>query len=296
MSRYYLGQPVTIPITVKQRNVDGTYSLVDASTVTTVVKLANADGTTTTTGTYASPAHDSTGNYHQDVPVTDLTGLGHYQFAVTTTGPGSGVQVGDFDVFDPFEPALLPLQDAKDQLNIPQATATYDSELQAYIATIETSLEGATGGPLVNRVVTERGELDGTCTVLQAQQRPVVSVTSITPVATGIAADLSAGLDIDKGAGIIRALGGRTLGSSWDAAVTVVYVAGWGTVMPAAFNLAGRIILAHLWETQHGPSGRPGMGGEEVLLPGWGFAIPTRAVELLNGSQGGIPFRLEVFA
>ena len=45
MARYYLGQPVTIPITVKQRNVDGTYSLVDATTVTTVIKLADRKST-----------------------------------------------------------------------------------------------------------------------------------------------------------------------------------------------------------------------------------------------------------
>jgi hypothetical protein len=297
LSRYPLGQPVTIPITVKQRNTDGTYSLVDATTVTTVIKLAQADGTTTTTGTYTSPAHDGLGAYHQDVPVTDLTGLGHYQYAVTTTGPGAGVQSGDFDVFDPFEPALLPLQDGKSQLNIPATVTTYDTEIQDYIATIESSLEGETGGPLISRTVTERGELDGTCTVLQVQQRPLVSVTSITPVATGLAADLSAGLDLDKGAGIIRAIGGRTLAASWNAAVTVVYVAGWGTVMPAAFNIIARIILQHLWLTQHGPSARPSMGGEEtVLLPGWGFAVPRQAAELLNGSLGGIPFRLEVFA
>ncbi len=200
MARYPQGQPVTIPFTVQQRNTDGTYSLADAATATTLVKLAQADGTKTTTGTYSSPTHISLGKYQQDVPVADLTGLGHYQYTVTTTGSGAGVQPGDFDVFDPFEDALLPLQDAKDHLNW-NTTTTNDAEILSFIATIETSLEAATGGPLVSRVVTERAELDGTCTVLQLQQRPVVSVTSITPVATGVAADLSAGLDIDASAG-----------------------------------------------------------------------------------------------
>ncbi len=152
--RYPLGQPVTIPITVRQRNADGTYSLVTPATVTTVVKLANADGTTTTTGTYSSPANDGLGLYHQDVPVTDLTALGHYQFVVTTTGTGAGIQVGDFDVFDPFEVALLPLQDVKDELNIGQAETRYDSELQMFIATFESSLEDYIGGPAVNRTIT----------------------------------------------------------------------------------------------------------------------------------------------
>jgi hypothetical protein len=294
MARYPLGQPVRVSTTV--RDVTGT--LVNATTLTLVVKITGADGTKTITGTYASPVNDSTGLYHQDIPVTDLATVGHYQYAWTATGTGAGVSLpADFDVFDPFEDAFLPLQDGKDQLNIPQAVTTADAELAMYIATIESELEGSTGGPVVNRVVTERGELDGTCTVLQVQQRPLVSVTSITPVATGLAADLSAGLDLDKGAGIIRAIGGRTLAATWNAAVTTVYVAGWGTQVPAAFNLFGRIVLQHLWETQHGPSARPSMGGAElVTLPGWGFAIPARAAELLNGSQGGIPFRQEVFA
>jgi hypothetical protein len=67
--------------------------------------------------------------------------------------------------------------------------------------------------------------------------------------------------------------------------------------MPAAFNVAARIILQHLWETQHGPSARPSMGGEEtMIMPGWGFAIPNQAAELLIGGQGGIPFVCEAFA
>lgn len=293
MSRYPLGQPVTIPVTVRDR----TGALVDAGALTILVKITNADGTKTVTGTYPSPAHDSLGTYHQDIPVTDLTLTGHYQYTATATGTGAGVVPGDFDVYDPFEDALLPLQDAKLQLNIRASDGTaYDAELQDYIATIETSLEALTGGPLAARVVTERAELDGTGTVLQVQQRPVISVTSITPVATGIPADLSAGLDIDKSAGIIRALGGRTLGSSWNAGVTVVYPAGWVPV-PAAFGIAGRMILQHMWDTQHGPSARPSMGAAETVpVPGFGFAIPYQAAELLNGSQGGIPFRLEVFA
>src|SRR6266568_355947 len=142
MARYPQGQPFTIPITVKQRNTDGTYSLVDAGTVTTTIKLAAADGTLTTTGTYTSPAHDSTGNYHQDIPAADINAIGHYLYAVVTTGTGAGVIPGEFDVFDPFEQSVLPLQDAKDALNIPQAVTASDTEIAAYVATIESCLEG----------------------------------------------------------------------------------------------------------------------------------------------------------
>src|SRR5215470_9337443 len=163
MPRYPLGQPIRLPTTVRQANADGTPgSLIDAGALTLLVKIGQADGTWATTGTYSSPAHDSTGTYHQDIPVTDLVAVGHYQYTWTATGNGAGVSFGDFDVFDPFEQAVLPLQDAKDMLNIPQATTTYDAEIAGFVATIEASMEAMTGGPLINRSVTERAELDDT--------------------------------------------------------------------------------------------------------------------------------------
>jgi len=294
VARYPQGQPVRVSTTV--RDVSG--ALVNASALTLLVKLAAVDGTWTTTGTYASPANDSTGAYHQDIPVTDLATIGHYQYSWTATGTGAGVSMGEFDVFDPFETAILPLQDAKDALNIPQATTTSDSEILAYVATIESCIKRLTGGPVVNRAITERAELLGDYTVLLVRQRPLVSVTSIVSVASGQAVDISAGLDIDANAGTIR----RKLGYpfygpyfTWLPAMTVTYVAGWGTAVPAAFGAAARIILQNLWTTQRGPSPQPLMGEDMVSLPGFGFAIPNQAAELLDGSQNGMPFMAEAY-
>ena len=295
MARYPLNQPVRVSTMIR----DVTGALVNATTLTLVVKLSQADGTWLTTGTYASPVNDSAGNYHQDVPASDLASTGHYQYTWTAAGTAAGVSFGEFDVFDPFETAVLPLQDCKDMLNIPQSNTSSDAELLSFIATVETSLEGFTGGPLVNRTISERAELDGTYTVLQVRQRPLVSVTSIVSVASGQAIDISAGLDLDPNAGTIR----RKLGYpfygpyfQWLPAMTVTYVAGWGTSVPAAFNLAARIIVQHLWDTQHGPAVRPSMGGMDMVQPpGFGFAIPSRAVELLNGQVNGMPLRLEAF-
>src|SRR5258708_24613868 len=123
-------------------------------------------------------------------------------------------------------------------------------------------------------------------TVTPVRQRPLVSATSITP-ASGGAIDISAGLDLDANAGLIR----RKLGLpfygpffQWLPQVTVTYVAGWGTSVPAAFNLAARITVQHLWLTQHGPSAPPGMRGEATItLPGWGYSIPTMAADPLAG-------------
>lgn len=293
MARYPLGQPVTVPVTVRDR----TGALVDAGTLTVLVKIAQADGTQLTTGTYASPAHDSLGTYHQDIPVTDLTAIGHYQYTATSTGTGAGVVAGEFDVYDPFEVSVLPLQDAKDALNIPQATTTNDSEIQRLVATIESCMERYTGGPLVNKTITERAEMMSNQTVIAVRQRPLVSVTSIAS-ASGGNIDISAGLDLDQNAGLIR----RKLGLpfygpffSWLPACYPTYVAGWGTSVPAAFSSAAAIILQHLWQPQRGPALLPMGGDEMVTVPGFGFAIPDQAAELLDGSLNGIPFLVEAY-
>ena len=293
MSRYPQGQPVRVSTTV--RDVTGT--LVNATTLTLLVKLAQADGTQTVTGTYASPANDGTGLYHQDIPVTDLATTGHYQYTWTSTGTGAGVSLGEFDVFDPFETAILPMQDAKDALNIPQATTTSDAEIASYIATIKANLEKATGGPLVNKTITERSEMLSNQTVIPVRQRPLVSVTSVTS-ASGGAIDISGGLDLDVNAGLIR----RKLGLpfygpffTWLPQVSVVYVAGWGTSVPPSFNTFARIVLQHLWTSQRGPAALPMGGGEMVTVPGFGFAIPNMAAELLDGSFGGVPFLSQAY-
>jgi hypothetical protein len=293
VSRYPLNQPIRLSTTVR----DVTGALVNATALTLLVKIAVIDGTQSTTGTYATPANDSTGTYHQDIPVTDLAATGHYQYTWTATGTGAGVSFGEFDVFDPFETSVLPLQDAKDALNIPAATTTSDSEIAAYIATIGSCLERYTGGPLVNRTVVERTEMLSGQTVIVVRQRPLVSVTSIVSV-NGGAIDISAGLDLDVNAGTIRRkLGWPFYGPffMWLPQVTVTYVAGWGTTVPAAFGAAARIILQNLWSTQRGPSPQPLMGEDMTSLPGFGFAIPNQAAELLDGAQGGIPFLTEAY-
>lgn len=280
------------------KDVNG--NLVNAGALTLLVKLAQADGTQLTTGTYATPVNDSTGAYHQDIPVTDLAAAGHYQFAWTATGTGAGVSFGEFDVFDAMaETSILPLQDAKDALNIPASVTTSDTEIAAYVATIRSNLEKATGGPLVNKTITERSEMMSGQTVIPVRQRPLVSVTAITG-ASGGAIDISAGLDLDANAGLIR----RQLGLpfygpffSWLPMVNVTYVAGWGTSVPAAFNVFARIVLQNLWQSQRGPAViLPMTSGDMTTPPGFGFAVPNQAAELLSGgSQGGIPFISEAF-
>jgi hypothetical protein len=266
------GEGYRIPVTVQQRNLDGTYTLVDPGGIAGTLQLPDL------TTTSFTPTRDATGQYHADISPATFSQLGHYQWKVVTTGTGAGVSVGSLDVADPFEMAIMSLADAKDALNIAQATTTYDTEIQSKIDTVLSALERLTGGPLVNRTIVERAEVVNSGRAVILRQRPVVSVTSIADIA-GIALSV-ADVDVDPNSGIIR----RRLGWVWSTAyrwVTVTYVAGWGVPTPAAFGEAARIIVAHLWETQRGPSTRPNLAGDEVTSPGLGFAIPNRAAELL---------------
>jgi hypothetical protein len=277
--RYPQGQPIRLSTTV--RDVTGT--LVNPGSL--VLTLAKPDASTQA---YSTPTSDGTGLFHQDVPTGDLSLLGHYAYKWVATGTGAGVSFSNFEVFDPLEVSVLSLQDAKDHLNIAQATTTYDQEIASKVATIQASLEKMTGGPIITRTVTERVQVGSGYRTLCVRQRPLVSVTSITDVSSGVALDTS-DVELDTNAGIVRRkLGLPFLGRGW--VFTVVYTAGWGTAVPAAFGEAARIILEHLWQTQHGPAVRPVLGGEEeVTLPGWGFAIPNRAAELLA------PYAIEAY-
>ena len=278
MPRYPQG--ATVRVTVGPFR-DATGALADASPLTLTVN--KPDGTSQA---YSALAHDSTGLYHQDLPDTDLTVLGAYQwYAVGTVGSFKAVlPSGKFDVFAPDEVTVLSLADAKDTLDIPQATTKYDDEIARKIATIEASLERMTGGPIVNRSITERVQLTSGYTTFVLRKRPVVSVTSITNVASGATVSTS-DLDIDTNSGVIhRKLGWVFVGPYFQSipAFTVVYIAGQGVVTPAAFSEAASVILQHLWESQRGQSSVPQYGGEEtVTLPGLGYAIPNRAAELL---------------
>ncbi|MDJ0461557.1 hypothetical protein [Streptomyces sp. H27-C3] len=172
---------------------------------------------------------------------------------------------------------LLTLADAKAQLDID--SSSHDTELLAYIEAITPVIERHTG-PVENREVTEM--LNAYGTRLALTKVPAVSLASVTPVLTGGLALDVADLALDGEAGVVRRLDGGTFhGGPW----TVVYTAGRGTV-PATINLAARILLQHLWRTQYGAA-RGGGGADDYNsndpVPGFGYAIPNRVLELLEG-------------
>ncbi|MEU0691442.1 head-tail connector protein [Streptomyces uncialis] len=175
--------------------------------------------------------------------------------------------------------ALLTLAEAKAQLDI--TTSADDTELQAYIDGLTAVIERHTG-PVENRAVTETVNAHGA--TLALTQVPVVALTSLTPVLTGGPSLTPGEVALDGEHGILRRLdGGRFHGGPW----TAVYTAGRGTV-PPTINLAARILLQHLWRTQYGASRGLGSvgGGDDYAVtepvPGWGYAIPNRVLQLLE--------------
>ena len=134
MARYPLNQPVRLSTTTKQLNLDGTYSLANATTLT--LTILKPDGSQKS---YSSPVNDGTGLYHQDVPVADLGTAGTYLYEWIATGTAAGETSGEFDVYDPFADTLsqayCTIEELKARLNI---TTTAD-DLQLELAVISAS-------------------------------------------------------------------------------------------------------------------------------------------------------------
>ena len=175
--------------------------------------------------------------------------------------------------------AILTLAEAKAQLDID--TTAQDTELQAYVDSVTAVIERYVG-PVENRTVTET--VDGRGQLLAVTQVPAVSLTSLTPILTGGLALAVGDLHLDGAAGVIRRLdGGNFYGGPW----TAVYVAGRGTgPTPPTINLAGRILIQHLWRTQYGAARGTSGGGDDYAVTepvaGWGYAVPNRVLQLLE--------------
>ncbi|WP_406398809.1 hypothetical protein [Streptomyces uncialis] len=175
--------------------------------------------------------------------------------------------------------ALLTLTEAKAQLDLD--STTHDTELTAYVEGLTAAIESHVG-PVENRQVTE--VVEGRTTTLCLTRIPVVALTSLTPVHPQGQTFTPGELHLDTTGGILRRLDAGTFrGGLW----TAVYTAGRGAV-PPTINLAARILLQHLWRTQYGASRGLGSvgGGDDYAVtepvPGWGYAIPNRVLQLLE--------------
>lgn len=176
---------------------------------------------------------------------------------------------------------LLTLDQAKSILSLPTGTQ-YDDELTVYIEALTEVVEGFVG-PIEAREVVEQADARGQTLVLL--QTPALSLTTFKPVTTGGSTVHVADLYLDGTSGAVTRLDGANWsGGPW----TVTYQAGRTTV-PASLTVAARLLLQHWWRTRYGAArGNPG-GGEDYdvnePVPGFGYAIPNRVLQLLE------PFR-----
>ncbi|MGW1801539.1 hypothetical protein ACWCQN_37890 [Streptomyces sp. NPDC001984] len=247
--------------------------------------LTNATGVALTItlpdGTTASPAVTNppaqTGKYSVDYATVQA---GRHLARWVFTGPASAY-TDVFDVRETAPPLIMSLADARKHINA--TTTTNDEELRGWVESTTRAVEFFVG-PVARRTVTETH--DRACArVLALRQTPAIALTTVAAVLTGGTSYAVADLDLDGETGIVR----RKDGGLLYGPLRVTYSVG-RAIIPANVSHAGRIILQHLWKTQGGGVGRPAPGGMDdyaVTEPivGLGFAIPNRALELLQNDR-----------
>lgn len=262
-----------VRLTAECRDAAGTL----ATAATAALTVALPDGTTVSP-TVDAPAE--TGVYVHDYTTTQA---GRHGVRWVWTTPDAAY-TDAFDVREGDPPLILSLADAKAHLNI--TSTSHDAELRGWIETTTRCVEHFTG-PVVRRTVVEthaslpRG---GARAVALYGGGPVIELTTVASVLTGGTSYDVADLDVDE-TGVVRRLdGGRLVGP-----LRVTYVAG-RPVITANITSAARVILQHLWRTQHpSGSGRPQLGTDDYAvtepIAGIGYAIPNRALHLLEADR-----------
>lgn len=262
----------TVRLAADSKDAAGT--LTNAGTVTLTITLP--DGTTMSPAVTNPPAQ--TGQYRYDY-ATVQAGRHGVRWVFTTP---NNAYTDQFDVREAAPPLILSLADAKTHLNI--SSTTHDEELRGWLEAVTGVIEQFVG-PVVRRTVVEDHDYLPVygARMLVLRSTPVIALTSALAVLDGGTDYAVADLDVDGRTGIVRRLDGGALSGP----LRVTYVAG-RPVIPANITSAAKIILAHLWRTQYGGSrALPAVGGGDDYavtepIPGFGYAIPNRALQLLE--------------
>ncbi len=168
--------------------------------------------------------------------------------------------------------SVLTLAQAKTHLNI--SVTTHDTELQTVIDSAEAAIAQKCG-PLASTSTTSRVQGESCSLVLPVP--PVISLTSVTPVGGSA---LTLGDLLVAPGGVVEYASGGSFSESW---YDVVYAAGRATC-PADLLFAVKELVRHVWQTQRGPSGRPGSSASSEAsnsLPGSAYMFPFRVAQLI---------------
>ena len=250
------------------------------ASATVAVTVYQPDGSAPVSVT---PTNPSTGLYNIDFTNTML---GRHEMAIVATGGSLGAIVRKrVDVFhvDAIQAgSLIGLSEAKAHLNIPDEDKDHDEELLGILLVSSRFVEAKTR--LWHRVTVVESHIDPGMAILLSQQ-PVASITSVTQ--DGSAVDPST-YKANLGSGILR----RYVGANWSYAhygteFVVTYVAG-DPYVPAEVRHAVKVVLAHLWRTQRGPSVIGAIGPNDEWDPRFGFSYPRAVAEMLETYSPGV--------
>lgn len=237
------------------------------------------------------------------------TGTGKYAADYTTTVPGRHVArwhsdpsapaaLEDvFNVSGQWTRALIGVAEAKAFLKKSSAVDVDDAQLRDMIASV-TPLVELKCGPIAADLADRDEWYDGGAATVALLYRPVLTVTLVTEayganvihtlaeqILNGAGAVDAFGYSIDKDSGILtrRVSGIAGPFAAGRRNVHVQYKAG-RAVVPENIQTAVKIVTAHLWETQRGKTGGRGVSpnSELIQVPGIGYLVPRRAVELLE--------------
>ncbi|WP_155054586.1 hypothetical protein [Streptomyces blattellae] len=259
----------TARLTAECRDPGGTLT----NAITAAVTITLPDGTTTSPAVTNPPAQ--TGQYTVDYPTVQA---GRHTVRWVFTAPAYAY----VDVLDVREAApawIFSLADGKSHLKL--TTTSQDEEVRRWIGATTRCVEWFVG-PVAVRTVTETHHV-GWAEALALRQMPALALTSVAAVLDGGTSYAVADLDLDGATGIVR----RKDGGLMIGPLRATYTAG-RRIVTENISSAAELILQHLWRTRQGP-GRPQRGGEDFdvtePIPGLGYAIPNRALQLLSPDQ-----------
>ncbi|MEV5607012.1 hypothetical protein [Streptomyces sp. NPDC052225] len=261
---YDLG--ATARLTAECRDPGGTLATAASASVT----VTRPDGTLATPVTEATtPA----GTYQADY-VTTLPGRHTVRWQFTSPAHAYS---DTFDVRPSTPTAILSLADAKQHLNI--ASSRDDDEIRFWSEAATRAVEFFVGPVVVRQVVEEHHDRQATALVLR--QTPVIELTAVEAIGAGAASYAVQDLVVDLVTGVIA----RHDGGLLRGPLRFTYTAG-RRVVDTNITAGARIILEHLWRTQRPSRGGLAGGGEDYSvtepIPGLGYAVPNRALQLLE--------------
>lgn len=206
---------------------------------------------------------------------------GRHVWRLVTSGPTTAY-ADVFDVRAAAPTGIVSLADARAQLNFGASETADDDELRGFIGAATGAVERALGRTVVRRSFTDRLQVGRAATELLLRNVPVLSLASVVS-ADGATTWSTGNLRPDGETGLVTVVSGP----AFTGTVDVTYQAG-DIVVREDYRLAALIIVQHLWETQRGTMGVQLGGDNEPYVAGRGFAIPRRALELLDTQLPGV--------